>query len=435
MIFIILLFLILLLFIYFLIFKVDWLSPTIIVTSTLFISVSFLAINANDWGIVLSSNTFYIIMVGIISISLGEMSARLIFKKQNISEQTMKVSKLKKVINPSNKVTNFIILFMIATLIWYFLNIRSTVLTIGLNNLTFLGAYRASESDINSILKLCLIINLPIAYYYLLALIDNLINSRVKKKRYLIPVVIHLISSALSSGRMEVLYTFVTIFAISYIVYYEKYGWKLKFNFKIIRKMLLAGALSIGIFFILGYFTGKSNMYSFYYIISLYIGSPVAALDYFLTGFDYSLSNFGNETLIGVNNFLEMVGIELSMANTRILPFVHLGNMPSRTNIYTSFRRVINDYNYFGMVIYQFLIGLSYSSIYQKIKVNRYKNKHLAILIYVYLFRYLFFQFVEERILVNIFSLTAMLQIAIFWILLRYFTKYKEISNIREGVL
>ena len=276
---------------------------------------------------------------------------------------------------------------------------------------------------------------MPIAYYYLLAFIDNLINSRVKKKRYLIPVVIHLISSALSSGRMEILYTLITIVALSYIVYYQKYGWNLKFNIKIIRKMILAAALSIGIFFILGYFTGKSNMHSFYYIISLYVGSPVAALDYFLTGFDYSLSNFGHETLIGVNNLLEMVGIELSMANTRILPFVHLGNMPSRTNIYTSFRRVINDYNYFGMIIYQFLIGVSYSSIYQKIKVNRYKNKHFAILIYAYLFRYLFFQFTEERILVNVFSVTTIIQIIVFWILLRYFTRYKEISNIREGVL
>lgn len=428
---IILLSLILLLFIHFFIFKVDWLSPTIIVISTLFISVSFLAINANDWGIVLSSNTFFIIMVGIIAISLGEMSARLIFKKQNISEQTMKVSKRKKVINPSNKATNFIIFYMIVTLIWYFLSIRSAVLTSGLNDLMFLGAYRASDSEINSILKLCLIVNLSIAYYYLFAFIDNFINFRVKKKKYLIPIVIHLISSALSSGRMEILYTFITIIALSYIVYYEKHGWKLKFNFKIIRKMVLAGALSIVVFFILGYFTGKSNMHSFYYIISLYIGSPVAALDYFLTSFDYTTSNFGNETLIGVNNLFEMVGIELSMANTRILPFVRLGNMPSRTNIYTSFRRVINDYNYFGMIIYQFLIGVSYSSIYQKIKVSRYRNKHFAILIYVYLFRYLFFQFIDERILINIFSLTTMVQVAIFWILLRYFTRYKEISNIK----
>lgn len=428
MIFIILLSLILLLFIHFFIFKVDWLSPTIIVISTLFISVFFLAINANDWGIVLSGNTFFVIMVGTIAISLGEMSARSICKRQNISKQTMKISKLKKVINPSNKATNFIILYMIVSLIWYFLSIRSSVLTSGLNNLTFLGAYRASDSEINSILKLCLIINLSIAYYYLLAFIDNLINFRVKKKKYILPVVIHLISSALSSGRMELLYTFVTIIALSYIVYYEKHGWKLKFNFKIIRKMILAMTLSIGIFFILGYFTGKSNTHSFYYIISLYIGSPVAALDYFLTSFDYNLSNFGNETLIGVNNLLEMVGIELRVANTRILPFVHLGNMPSRTNIYTSFRRVINDYNYFGMIIYQFLIGVSYSSIYQKIKMNRYKNKHFAFLIYVYLFRYLFFQFVDERILMNIFSLTTMVQIAIFWILLRYFTRYDEIS-------
>jgi oligosaccharide repeat unit polymerase len=392
--------------------------------------VSFLAINANDWGIVLSSYTFFIIMVGIIAISLGEMFARLIFKRQIISEQMMNISKRKKVIKPSNNATNFIILYMITTLIWYFLAIRSAVLTSGLTNLTFLGAYRASDSEINSILKLCLIINLSIAYYYLFAFIDNFINFRVKNKKYLIPVVIHLISSTLSSGRMEILYTLITIVALSYIVYYQKHGWNLKFNFKIIRKMILAGVLSIGLFFILGYFTGKSNMHSFYYIISLYIGSPVAALDYFLSGFDYNLSNFGNETLIGVNNLLEMVGIELSMANSRILPFVHLGNMPSRTNIYTSFRRVMSDYNYFGMIIYQFLIGVSYSSIYQKIKMNRYKNKHFAILIYVYLFRYLFFQFVDERILMNIFSLTTIAQITVFWLLLRYFTRYKEISYI-----
>lgn len=423
--------LLLLLFIHFFIYKIDWLSPTIMSICTLLVSLSLLIININEWGISINIQTYFTIIGGVLVLSVGEITAKSKYhRRTNLFEEKNSPIKQIKLIAPSKSFTNFIIIYMMITLIWYFLSIRSIVFMSGIDGATLIGAYRAAEKNLNFILQLCLTINLSLAYYFLLSFIEHYVFTGKKIIRYLIPVGIYLISSILSSGRMNILYLFATIIIFSYISYHQKNGWNLKFNINIVKKFIIAGMISLGLFYLLGYLTGKSNVHGFYYTISLYIGSPIAALSNYLENFQYSFSDFGNETLIGVNNILEIIGIDLAVADQRILDFVHLGNMPSRTNIYTSFRRVINDYGYFGMLMYQFLLGLILTTMYQKIKRFKWKNIKFGIIMYSYLFRYFIFQFVDERILMNIFSLTTMAQITVFWLLLRYFTRYKEISYI-----
>src|SRR5699024_10586895 len=124
--------------------------------------------------------------------------------------------------------------------------------------------------------------------------------------------------------------------------------------------------------------------------ISLYIGTPVVALSKYLENFTYFFRNFGEETLIGLNNFMSTLNIKINMGNAaRNHEFVRLGNMPTRTNIYTSFRSILNDYGYLGMLFYQFSVGFFISYIYEKIKRDHSVNQSFQILIYAFIIRYL----------------------------------------------
>ncbi|MBT2731068.1 O-antigen polymerase [Carnobacterium sp. ISL-102] len=422
MIYILLFTLVILLLIYFFIFKIDWLSPTIIFTITYIASLSILIINAKEWGISLSGKTFFVIIAGIIVLSFGEIFARFFYQEKTKKSNFEKKSKEIEIIIPSKRGTNFIIIYMFLILGWYFIHIRSTVASVGMFEQTLFGAYRSTEEDLNIILQMALTINLPIVYYYLLSVIEQFMFQNILNKKNILPIIIFFVTSALSSGRMDILYLLISIVTISYIVYQNKTTWKLNFSIKMFNKIIFAILMFFAIFYLLGFLTGKSNENSFYYTISLYVGSSIAALDYFLNSFEYNTNNFGNETLIGINNLLELIGINVNFANERILDFVHLGNMPSRTNIYTSYRRVINDYGYIGMLVYQFLVGFFYSIFYQKIKKKRWKNQKFGILLYVYLLRYLIFSFTEERILINVFTTTTIIQLLVFLFLIKLST-------------
>lgn len=428
MIFLLFISLFLLLFLCFLVFKVDILSPTIILTATLMLSTGVLFANQFNWQVSISFKTYFVIILGLFFVLFGEVLGRFASRvKINSFINKNKKSKTSfKVLQPSNLFTSVVVVYMSLVLVWYYFNIKETVMLNNLDDSTLVGAYRSAEKDINSMLKLALIINLPIAYFYALSFAEAYVYKGLKVLKYLIPILIYFITSALSSGRMDVLYLLVSFVLFFFIAYQQKTEWRLKLNAFYFGKGLLIIVSILIVFYSLGFLTGKSNIHSFLYIISLYIGSPIIALDSFLANFTYDISNFGNETLIGVGNLMSLLGIESKFSNERILEFVHLGNMPSRTNIYTSFRRVINDYYYIGMIFYQFSIGFFFSYFYQKMKKNNSSSKEMMVFLYVYMFRYLVFQFGEERLLVNFFTITTLMQVSVFFILIRFFSNYEK---------
>jgi oligosaccharide repeat unit polymerase len=405
----------------------DVLSPSIGFTLPFIVSLCFLIINVNSWNISIQSRTFFVILIGIIALFLGELITRTFFinKHKKLSKTVSKES-FSQVLEPKKIATNLIIIYMLVILAWYFHHVYTTAMLFQKTDITLLSAYRNAEKAINPILKLGITSSLAISYFYLLAFLDNYINLGIKKIKYLIPVLLFFIMSILSSGRMDVLYLIISGFAISYILYKKKYGWRNTLNLKVVRIGVIFFLSFFVVFYFLGIFTGKSNIDSFFNIISHYGGSSIAALDSFLVNFDYDIANFGSETLHGVTNFFRIFGVEITLTGDRILEFVHLGTMPHRTNIYTAFRRLLNDYGYLGMILIQFFTGIFYSVIYLKNKYNMYKNEKFGILFYVFLYRFLVLEVIDERIILNVFAITTIIQIAIILFLLKFVAKYKK---------
>jgi len=420
----------LLVLIFFLMFGSDLLSPSIAFTLPFIVSNCFLIINVNSWSISIQSRTFFVILIGICALFLGELITRTFFvnKHKKVSKTVSKGS-FSQVLRPKKIATNLIIIYMLVILAWYFHHVYTTAMLFKNNKIPILATYRQAEKSVNPILKLGITSSLAICYFYLLAFLDNYINLGIKKMKYLIPVLLFFIMSILSSGRIDVLYLIISALAISYILYKKKYGWRNTLNLKVVRIGVLSFLSFFVVFYFLGMFTGKSNINSFFNIISLYAGSSIAALDSFLVNYNYDITNFGSETLHGVTNFFKIFGVEMTLTDNRILEFVHLGTMPHRTNIYTAFRRLLNDFGYLGMILIQFFTGILYSFIYLKNKYNLYKNEKFGILFYVFLFRYLVFQVTDERIIVNVFTITTIMQIILILFLFKFVAKKKVIAE------
>ena len=411
-----------LLFLCFVFFKFDLASPSILLIVPYLISVVFLLSNKNEWQVSISDITFFVVFFGLFLTFLGEVFARIIVigcRSKKLNCNSLRLVKLTPIL-PKSYFINLVIIYMVFFSIFYARHILAVVDSSGASSEVILGAYRAAEKKQNLVLTFFLVINLPLAYFFLLSFVENYVYHGLLKLKLLVPVFLYAVTLALTSSRIGVLYLLVSTVLFSFITYQKKRRWRFSFSPKVAKKILVSLLITLIIFYFLGFLTGKSNYHSFYYIVSLYIGSSIAALDSFLLGFQYSFSQFGSETLVSLRNFLSFLRIDVELSDGRILDFVHLGNMPSRTNIYTSFRRVANDYGFFGIVIYQFFIGFLFSLLYQVLKVKKGYFFEFIILVYVYFSQYLIFSFVDERILVNVLSLTSFVQIIQFFILVRF---------------
>ena len=421
MILLLLLLLVILLIIAYPIFKLNFLSPTIISILTYMFSACILAVNSGSWGVKLSLHTCIVIIIGLLFIFLGEYSAKYVrfFSHENNRNVTPASPNCYSVILPRSNFLGFVIIYMSLIFFWYLFSVKSQVILSGIDG-AMLSVYREIDNNTNIFLYFFLTINFPISLLFILSYLQNLLLINRNKLILLVPVIIYISTSILSSGRMNILYIFVVIFSISYILYHQRTSWRTNFRFRNIMKLFIFLSLVLVGFYSLGFLTGKSNEQSLLYIISLYTSSSIAALNTFLESFKYEIENFGGETLVGIYNILDYLGFNLAFKPNRILDFVKIPGMPTGTNIYTASRRILSDYGYIGLVLYNFLIGFVFQKVYAKIIVESQQKSIYRVLIYVYLYRYLVFQFIDERLIINLFSLTTLIDL----LALRYIYKY-----------
>lgn len=411
--------LLVLLFIFFIVLKENFLFPSIIFTSTYFVSTFFALINKNRWNLHIDYKTYFVILISILFLFLGEQFS-FSYNKYLLNQKNNHIKsrqKTKIILKPSKLLTNFIIAYLIIVLIYFFYHIYTNVGSIHLSQL--IRTYRNIDVSMNFVLKLFIKSSVSIAYFYSYLFLVNIIYKNKIITHYLIPIALYLIIETISSNRIGYIYLIIVFFVLFYILLKQKFNWKKKFTIRIFKYSIIAIIIIFLGFYLLGFLTGKSNN-NFWNMISLYTGSSIPALNLFLNNFEYDIANFGSETLFGFTNLIKSFGFENDfITNNRILDFVHIGDMPYRTNIYTSLRRLINDYNYFGMLIIQFLTGFIYTTIYSYIRFKKNNNLIFLSLLYSYMIRYLILSFTDERIMVNFLTSTTVIQIFLFWFLIK----------------
>lgn len=432
MIFILIILLIFLLFIIYYVFEKDIFSPSVISIIMFIFSACFVFINRNNWSINITIKTVILIFGGILPLICGEWLVRIVYCKNKY-----KISYIKRKSIPPEKVyiKNKWCIISIVLLVTYFiyklLYVYTTARLYGISD-TLLGSYRnisaSGEIETNYIVKVFDLLTNCIAYIFTYVVINNMIFRKRLKKIYLIPIILYILVSILSSSRIQFIFFITYILVLWYIMLQNKYDWHYNFSGKFIRNGFIFIIVFFIAFYFLGFLTGKSTGINIFNYMSLYIGGSIPALDVRLQYFKYDINNFGVTTLIGLNNIFKYIGLT-DLDLSRNLNFTDIG-AAMRTNVYTCYGRLLNDYGYLGMILIRFFMGLVYTDVYMKIKYKYYKkNEDLIILLYAFSFHPIVMQAIDETFFKNIISITVLIQIIIFYIMFRMLKKNIKVKT------
>ncbi len=193
----------------------------------------------------------------------------------------------------------------------------------------------------------------------------------------LLPAIPMLIAMFLSTGRTG----FIRVVCVIFITLITLVGYRKRIKLgKFFRIGILVFVLLLFVFFQLGKATGKSQIFSAFDTLSIYVGSSIGALDGYLKNPVSYSNSFGGETLYGFRRIARFFD-ERIIATPIPLPF-HRVIHGYNTNVYTALRRYINDFGIGGMYIIMFLEGMFFGN--WEYFVRKEKRKDLSLLLYAY---------------------------------------------------
>lgn len=406
-------------------------SPVIMTSIGYLISLLILIINSNSWNYNMSFKTFMIILTSIIALGFGELFARLTYKKVSIQCNNLNLNREYYFIIKQYK-TIMVIIFMSLFTLYYYFDIKRVASNIGFGSfIEMISSYNKAQKygfTLSTISTIGYSISFVIFNIYMYMNLEVIIN-KIRKLRLIeiIPIIIYLVIVILSSNRMVFIYIIITGILMAYIIWMNKYNWKKRVNIKIIKYSIFLLIAFFIIFMLLGLMTGKTQHFnSPFESISVYTSGSIIALDNFLDSFRYSIDNFGSETLYGLSRVMEKLGVDVVISK-RNLPQTYISS-DLMTNIYTSIRRYVHDYNYIGMYLIQIIIGYCYTKVLKNIEIHKYKSEKLIIIIYSSFYYPVLMQFIDDLTLTEFISQTCVFKILAYIIFYKLLISKKTID-------
>lgn len=253
----------------------------------------------------------------------------------------------------------------------------------------------------------------------------NVHGDKISIFKLLLPIGIFILSILVSTNRNALIQYAIYVICI-WVLIYEKYNHK-KRNVNIIiifRAVLMV--LCAGIIF---YLFGKAKLYTsdFFTSISIYGGSGLYNLNLWLDEFDYNLL-YGQSTF---TTFVSSLGALLNYLGLHIVggqidqidPFIRFMSPNGyfyESNIYSAMRPYIQDFGYFGVIIFPFIIGLFYQWLFMKTDKSRLGYSWVIYCAFIY--PIIYFPILER--LFRRFHLGLIYEV--FWITVMFFVAFKK---------
>jgi oligosaccharide repeat unit polymerase len=411
--------------------------PAVVKIAVFFVSAAFVAVNINTWHQDISFVTVLVIFAGLLAFFVGSLAAHGTRARPSFKPiyQDGKIHQL--------YIPGIVVLFVITVMsvdLWFFYqNVMQVAALAGANSGTsaVLENYRlytvANQPRMPLYLSITNMLSLPMAYIFLMLFIHNTIAIGKKNYLYLVPVLIYCAKLLIGASRNGFIHLFAITLMMSYIISL-KYNKQIKLKTSL-RNMSFAIALFVIVFLQLGNLTGKTQKYvSPFQNISIYTGSSIVALDSFINNYSYKSANFGTETIYGGSDIIDRLNSRSSVTRSRFLEFVQLGDMSTATNVYTSYRRLIHDYNYSGLIAIEFVSGYLISNIYLKVRRARSNSFFFLILVYAFLFRTIVESSIEEHLLVDVFTVGVVVSFIVYYCASRLLIR-QRLVNTRKAVV
>lgn len=352
----------------------DLFSPSSILCLSYILAIICAIYNIDNWRINLHYNTFWIIIIGIISFLISSWIYKVCGKLRNKRFITKKLLYI-KVKKYKLLILNFIsfVIFFLYTI--FFIKAIGGISAFS-NLSSAMAIYRSKTlfqnmtlipSWINFLTKICR----AIAYIYTYILINNVIISKhnadkekqKNKFSYFFGIIVYLPLTLMSGGRYDlivyILYL-ITIFSILYTIENKK---RLQPH-KILK-------IGIALFLILIAFSsykglvGRESESTTLDYITEYFGGSIQILDIYMQEPHYEADYFGQETFAGIRKLLYQFKIlDEQGISEDAMEFRTIYNDKVIGNVYTGFRKPYHDFGIIGVILLQIVQAFIFNRIY-----------------------------------------------------------------------
>ena len=402
----------------FFVFEKDYIHPTFIFNLMFLLSIICAIYNIEVWDINIHNNTTWILVIMAVIFFLCSIVLDYILSKKrnnNINDSKGRICS----INIKWWKTLLILIFDIIYIVLMIINIKkiasrfgefnnfSQALTIFKNNVIY-----HANAQFPKYLTISAKLIFSFAYVYLFAFINNLLSMekiRINKDLfksfvYIIPTFVYCISLLLQSSRGSILRMLIAAVVMFLILYYQKYSKNIKF--KLWQVLVIIGSavfILIGFYYsskIIGRSTLKKNPVEY---ITLYGGGSIELFDMYLQDGKKDQKYIGYESFWGIYRFLDDYNI-VSFAKKPVgsLEWRKDKNGVTIGNVYTAYRRWINDFGFIGCAIMVLIICILYNFIYNALKSKSFYNKinayNICLILYSIFFYHLFLISIDCRI-------------------------------------
>lgn len=419
----------------------DILSPWVISCIMFLISTFFALANEEKWGHSLSADAVIVILTGLFAFGLASILVSVLVER-NLSVK--KVALVNGRCEPQRPfdipAPALLVVLLVMAAIFVYVFIRTYQFSVAEGNVYGIsqmikyarqGLIQPGKS-LGRIVGHLKLVSESVQLVFLYAFLYNCILCKFRKKwlLYLLPILLDVGVQVLGTGRTFMINMAASILIIGFVMYNFRYGWSRNLTMRIV----VAGAAALLLFFVvftlLGYLTGKSRLMGTWDMISKYTGLSIPSLDVFLHTPRAEPSIWGEETLYGLHSILRTLGMDIP-ADVRHLEFVYFGDVSG--NVYTSLRRYIHDYGYWGMLLVQFLLGILYSLFYRFIKYK--ETVGFSLILYSWFFYALIMQGIDDIIMSSMISTTPVYKIMYLFVIyysLRHLSMRRTAVTVRK---
>lgn len=368
--------------------KREYLSPSFLVAlSFAFASIGCIMFK-KEWELNFSNKTILLICLGIICCYIGEMLIYFLTRK---GKNRIKLYiNIKPIIIENYKLIIFIFLQLI-TLVLYYHEVKSiagssesfSIMMSKYKDAIYMNT--SLEGNVNILVKQFAKVSYIGTMIFIFVFLNNTISkSKIKNNvKYLIPSIIFIGQSIISSSRSLILQIAVAGIVYYYILYQMESNWTKKLDYKVIQKIILFALMILLSFWGIKEIVGRlTHNKSFIEYIAYYFSGGMA---FFQKYIENPFGNFENiigaETFPGILGFLSKFISDLNIVGN--LEFRHSGSIHGNT--YTAFRAYYHDFGILGVILLEGIFAIVYSVWINKIKVitiNRKKNYQRSIIIF-----------------------------------------------------
>ncbi len=420
--------------------KKDLLSPWFLLCLMLFATFTIVLCNYTNWEVKINGLFVLYVVTAIIAFGLGGLLVRSLSPARSANKQTARLS-----VNDANVQRRYPVYILLIVSVGfaaiYIYKLLSDVSGAG----SFSDKLRTIYQNIvyndytpGFLFNQMREVITAIAYVNTFRLMIRLFSGKNKDSMsitaLLIPIVVFVAMVLVTSDR-NIFIRYAFYFICLYVLFFRENCKKRNVNLRIIQKVVILGIILLLIFFLLG----KLKQYSsgLTRVIGIYGGSGLYDFNLWIKDFKGPFLN-GNATFTALLGSLKTifgyVGIDLDVQTlNRFDAFIEYKSANGyiySSNIYSAMKPFVEDFGYFGVILFPFIIGAFYQWLFNKMKKRKYGFGWVVYSMRIY--PVLFFPIAEQ--LFGRFTLGFVYEL--FWLSVLYFAifgKKKRRSVARQS--